>query len=249
MTQTQSLISGRTYLDHLQRDGERITEVARGHLEADVPTCPGNTVGSLLIHTATVCLFWRDALIQNRQPQSDWTAFPTDPLEAHTSLHADAVREIGARDPESMTWTWAGQQPARFWYRRSAQEFAVHRWDFENAVGETAPIDPTLAMDGIDEMLFSFGPATGFEEFPGASERFAGNGETLRLEPTDHSDALTFAALPDRFELTDVTTPDVLARATASDLLLFLWGRIPPKALDVEGNSALLERWQERVKI
>jgi uncharacterized protein (TIGR03083 family) len=249
MTDTCAGISGQTYLDHFKRDGERIAEVARDHLEAEVPTCPGNTVGSLLLHTASVCMFWRDVLIQNRQPQSDWTTFPTDALDALTSLHADVVRELGARDPDSSTWTWFGEGPVRFWYRRSAQEFAVHRWDFENAVGQAIPIDPTLAADGIDEMLFVFGAGTGSKEYLGGSERFDGNGETLRLEPTDHPSALTVAALPDRFEVSDTNAPDVTARGSASDLLLFLWGRVPPSVLDVDGDVSLLERWQERVKI
>jgi hypothetical protein len=136
-----------------------------------------------------------------------------------------------------------------FWYRRSAQELTVHRWDFENAVGNPSSIDPALAMDGIDELLFVFGPATGHPQFKGASERFAGNGEAFRLEPTDFPDAVTFIAHADRFEVDDSALPDVTARGTASDLLLFLWGRVPPTGLEVSGDASLLDRWQERVKI
>jgi hypothetical protein len=136
-----------------------------------------------------------------------------------------------------------------FWYRRSAQEFAVHRWDFENAVGDPLPIDPTLAGDGIDELLFVFGPATGVPEFRGASERFGGTGERIRLEPTDLPEGWTITAHPDRFETDDSPRVDVTARGSASDLLLVLWGRVPPHRLDVSGDASLLTRWQERVKI
>jgi hypothetical protein len=97
-------------------------------------------------------------------------------------------------------------------------------------------------------MLYMFGPATGTDAYRGGSERFAGDGETFRLAPVDHPTSFTFTARPDRFE-PSTTAPDVVARATASDLLLFLWGRVPPKALEVEGDLSLLERWQERVKI
>lgn len=49
--------------------------------------------------------------------------------------------------------------------------------------------------------------------------------------------------------LADDADADVVARGTASDLDLFVWGRVPPSALEVTGDASLLERWQERVKI
>ena len=38
---------------------------------------------------------------------------------------------------------------------------------------------------------------------------------------------------------------DVAARGTASDLLLFLWGRVPATALEVFGDAELLDRFQD----
>lgn len=247
------MIDAQTYLEHVQRDGERIAQIAEGHLDAPVPTCPGNTVGSMLLHTAGVCVFWTDAMRLNRRPTQrdrDWGAMPTDPIELHRTTHGEFVQELSSRDPDQPTWTWGGQLPLRFWYRRSAQEMAVHRWDIENAVTTAVPIDPTLAMDGIDELLFVFGPAAPMDsEFKGASERFGGSGETFRLEPTDLAEATTFEAHQDRFERVNDSAPDVTARGSASDLLLFLWGRVGPERLDVSGDDALLSRWQERVRI
>jgi len=243
------MLDAETYLEHARRDGERIAEVAGGHLDQLVPSCPGNTVGSLLLHTANTCMFWTDAMIQNRMPDFDWSIFPTDVLEAHTFMHKRFLDEIAKRNPDAPTWTWAGEGPTLFWYRRAAQELAVHRWDFENAIGKPSDIEPELAMDGIDELLMSFGPATGMAEYPGASERFAGNGETFKLEPTDGGAVITFTARPDHFELTDAAEADVTASGTGSDLLLFMWGRVPASTLEVSGDASLLERWQERVKI
>jgi hypothetical protein len=40
---------------------------------------------------------------------------------------------------------------------------------------------------------------------------------------------------------------DVAARGTGSDLLLFLWHRIPAERLEVLGDAALLERYRELV--
>ena len=42
---------------------------------------------------------------------------------------------------------------------------------------------------------------------------------------------------------------DVTARGTASDINLFVWGRVPATAFDVKGDTSLLDRWAERVKI
>ena len=54
----------------------------------------------------------------------------------------------------------------------------------------------------------------------------------------------------DRFDVRrEHAKGDVAARASASDLLLFLWGRIPPDRLEVFGDASLLDRWRDRVEI
>lgn len=249
------MIDAAAYLEHVRRDGTRITERGEGNFDTPVPSCPGLTVEKLLQHTASLYVFWSEALAQNKQPEIDWAAVMAgDVFDANRNGLERFLDTIGARDEDEPTWTWANLIPGapagtvRFWCRRAAQELAVHRWDVENALGDPAPVDAELAMDGIDEFLFVFGPATGHPQFKGASERFGGNGETFRLDPTDRPETLTFTAHPDRFELTD-TSPDVTARGTPSHLLLFLWGRVPTTALDVSGNASLLERWQDCVKI
>ncbi len=243
------MIDAKTYLEHIRTEGDRIADVAAGHVDEPVPSCPGNTVGSLLLHTAATCMFWTDSMIQKQMPTSDWTQMNTDPVEAHQQMHTRFLEEIAARDPAEPTWTWAGEGQVTFWLRRAAQELAVHRWDFENAVGQARAIDAKLAYDGIDELLFVFGPKTGEPEYPGASERFDGDGQRMRLEATDLGEGMTIIAHPERFETDDTTEADVTARGTASDLLLFLWGRVPASKLEVTGDASLLDRWQERVKI
>ncbi len=36
---------------------------------------------------------------------------------------------------------------------------------------------------------------------------------------------------------------DVAVRGTTSDLLLLLWGRVPPDHLEVLGDASVLDRW------
>lgn len=244
------MLNAQTYLEHIRRDGERIAHVAEGHLDADVPSCPGNTVESLLMHIASVCMFWTAALQQNAPPDVDWSGLSGDMLDAYRRQFATFVDELSPRDPDEPAWVWGYDPHVRFWYRRAAQELSIHRWDFENALAEPVRIDPTLAADGVEELLEQFGPKP--EEHPnmkGAAERFGGGGERLRLEATDVASAWTITARPERFEVAPDGEADVTARGTASDLNLFAWGRVPPSVLDVTGDASLLERWQERVKI
>jgi predicted lipid carrier protein YhbT len=42
---------------------------------------------------------------------------------------------------------------------------------------------------------------------------------------------------------------DVAARGRASDLLLFLWGRVPATELEVFGDAALLERFSAGMRV
>jgi hypothetical protein len=136
-----------------------------------------------------------------------------------------------------------------------AQELSIHRWDFENAVAQALPIDIALAADGVQEFLdeFSAPPPAPVSwrrgGFLSASQQFAGDGERLRFVAADIDASWTITARPDRFDVADDVDADVIARGTASDLNLFVWGRLGPEALDVTGDGSLLDRWHERVKI
>ena len=56
--------------------------------------------------------------------------------------------------------------------RRMAHETSMHRWDADNAQGDPAPIDPELAIDGIDEALGTYVAARFDRERFGAAQAF-----------------------------------------------------------------------------
>ena len=61
------------------------------------------------------------------------------------------------RDPGTACWTFAvdvasGGGTVGFWQRRQPHEHAIHRWDFEVALGLMPTLDPSPAADGIDEV-------------------------------------------------------------------------------------------------
>lgn len=242
-------VDAQRYLEHIERDGGRIADVADGNLDRPVPSCPGNTVESLLMHTATLYMFWSAAIEQNKRPDVDWSALDKDLLVANRNGLASFLDLLRARELDEPIWVWGSDPRMRFWYRRAAQELSIHRWDFENAVDTPAAIDPSLAVDGVQEFLDEFSPKPSVPQYTGAAQMFGGNGEKLRLEASDIAADWTLTVRPEHFDVDHSPDADVIARGTASDLNLFVWGRVGPEGLDVSGDRSLLDRWHDRVKI
>ena len=241
-----------TYLRHLRDAGEGIARAAEApgaDLTAPVPSCPDYDVAALLVHTGFV-LRWISACAESGEmaprPSSDEAA--ADPLTWYRDGLTRALDVLGSVDRDAPGWSWGSDQSRGFWIRRAALELAVHAWDARNALGEAPPVDPALAADGIDELFTEFVPRRGL------AGRFEGEGQTMHLHATDapagtNGEWLVRLA-PAAFEVThEHAKGDAAARGTASDLFLFLWGRVPPAALEVFGDASLLERWRERCSI
>ena len=137
---------------------------------------------------------------------------------------------------------WVVDRTAGFWARRQANETAVHRWDAQGAAGPLEPIEHALAVDGIDEFF-------GLIPFWPWADRVRGNGETLHFHCTDGEGEWLARLGSDGVVITaEHAKGDVAARGTASDLLLFLYGRVSADDLEVFGDASLLDRWQELVR-
>ena len=124
-------------------------------LTADVPSCPGWTVESVLRHTAQVYLHKVESIRRNALPEP-WPPNLThrDPLELYDEAAAALIAQLEESGPTAPSWTWWPEdQTPGFWFRRMAQETAVHRVDAELAHDVLTPIDAELALDGIDEVL------------------------------------------------------------------------------------------------
>jgi uncharacterized protein (TIGR03083 family) len=164
-----------------------------------------------------------------------------DWFEASASSLEEALR---ASDPADRTWTWLpSDQSVGFWMRRMAHETTVHRWDAQLAVGEPEPIPATLAADGVDEALTVYQPRWCRPE----SSR-PGSGESVHFHQTDGDGEWVVRFEGEGMEVSrEHARADVAVRGPASDLLLFLWHRIPASRLDVQGDAAMLERYFELV--
>ena len=234
-------------LHQLAVAGDRISELAATvDLRTPVHTCGDWTLEDLIAHCARIwtmvaaSLRAGSAIARNsaeiERPAgilSDWHA------HAITDLH-HLLSELGSDTPG---WTINPRDnTSKFWIRRMSQEAAMHRWDAENALGDPTPIDAELAVAGVNELL---------EHFIGdrKPQCFAGNGETLHFHSTDAHGEWVITRTADGIDVELAHGKgDVAARGPASDLLLFVWGRKLPEDLEVFGESALLDEWQEKVR-
>ncbi|WP_083895793.1 maleylpyruvate isomerase family mycothiol-dependent enzyme [Nocardia jiangxiensis] len=145
------------------------------------PSCPGWTARDLLGHVGqvyehkTLCMTLGHAPLDEQR---------SSPARQETELSAwfveqrDALLEqLTERGPVQQTFTWfPPDRTVGFWYRRMALETAVHRVDAELATGTRTPVDPELAVDGVDELV-------GFlvHDFGDTPTRAAGAGRTVQL--------------------------------------------------------------------
>jgi uncharacterized protein (TIGR03083 family) len=241
------------YLDQLAQNSERLADAAElAGTDAEVPACPGWTVGDLLEHCVGGDTWARTIVAQGRAGITDRvTRGDADPSLQGEALF-DAFRagaralaaELTAVSPDTPVWTFSStNRTAAFWQRRRSQETAVHRYDAETAAGTATPIDAELAVDGIDEFLTVF--------LPRLSDNFGEVGDaTVHLHCTDVEGEWLVARRDGELTVTaEHAKGDVAARGSASDLLLFLWGRVPVEALEVFGDADLLARFRQAIRI
>ena len=159
------------HLAHIEAESDRFAVVLRdADPDARVPTCPDWSAADLLWHLAEVHSFWAE-ILEGRLASPDVAEerAPARPdgyddlllLRRHaTSRLLAALTEAGSDAP---VWTWSAAQSSGFVLRWQAHEALMHRHDAELAAGVPhAPVDATLAADGVDAALtiaFAWRPA------------------------------------------------------------------------------------------
>jgi len=244
------------YLDAITAESAALADAAeQAGLDAAVPSCPDWTVADLVTHIGNVQRWARITVEQRATERIQWRSVPPPPpaaeiLEWFRAQTPALIATLAATDPATPVWSWTSDHTAGFWYRRQANEVAVHRWDAQLAVGAPTEIDAVLAADGVDECI-------GMAVFR-SRELLTGNGETVHLHCTDIGPGISTGIGPgtgggEWLVALTVDGPviervhakgDVAARGTASNLDLFVWGRVPVADLEVFGDVALLERFQ-----
>jgi uncharacterized protein (TIGR03083 family) len=245
------------YLDALRNDGQLLADTAAGgSLEADVPPCPGWTVRDAVEHTAEVYQHKIACMRLGRRPEShEWPHAP-DPDEDvvgwfRRSL-AELLGELTERGPQAPSYTWwPADQTVGFWYRRMAQETAVHRVDVQAAFDRVSPVEEALAVDGIDEVLERFLGDDWSDVTPeewGGVDPQAGAGRTVAVRTGDSCWRVQLG--PERIEVDTSTEPaDATVSGTPSELLLWLWRRRPDTAVAVEGDGETVVALRDRLYV
>jgi uncharacterized protein (TIGR03083 family) len=234
------------YLACLQADSARLAEVGRLGLPAAVPSCEDWTVETVLRHVATVYLHKIEALRIAARPDP-WPPAgldDRDALELFDETRAAIVVALTEAGTELPTWTFSpSDKTSGFWYRRMALETAVHRVDAELAHDVVTPVDRSLALDGIDEILTLMlgGPwwEEGDTKHPvDATIRItsAGRSWTIRLDATS---ALVTADAEGDVDAEVFGEPD--------DIFLWLWGRHDLSMEQSAGDDTAVQEFRARV--
>jgi len=238
------------YLDQIRSEAAAMSAAARvGELDARVPGCPDWSVYDLVAHTSGVHR-WAAEMVRTRasrpvsrreMPAAPNGAAVIDWFDQGASELAAALEEAG---PDVDVWNWSSSTKSLFWFRRQAQETAVHRWDTESASGQPRPIPSALAIDGIEELLSLWLPGLA------AGQDGAGLGGSFHLHATDDNGEWTIQSRGGAVVIeSGHGKADAAVRAPASDLLLFLWGRPVEAAVELFGDEAIPTRWREQVRI
>ncbi|MFJ5666529.1 maleylpyruvate isomerase N-terminal domain-containing protein [Micromonospora sp. LA-10] len=218
-------------------------------LDAPVPTCPEWTLFDLARHIGEGRRSWAATVAagpeasgraapggpgapRERTALRDWLAESTEQLLA-------ALREAG---PDRGCWTWwdTSQSPQNCGTvaRHQLQEIAVHTYDAQLTVGAPQPLPVEVALDGVEDFLFTCCATTvAWPYEPAVLDYHLAEGGWWRVRLSPDGARVTRLAAG-----AGASPADTSARSTAGDLVLAFYGRIPLDALAIEGDRRVLDR-------
>jgi uncharacterized protein (TIGR03083 family) len=223
------------FLDSFHRDAELFDAAIRagGDLTQPVDGCPDWTLRSLVEHMGSLHRY-----IATGIELGDPGKFPAPPdnVDAYADWFRDGAAKIEAllrsKPDDEPCWTFFpnAEQRVGTWVRRMAQEIAVHRYDAEMAAtGIAESLDPTIALDGINEYFDLF------LERVDARRPIRIGDVSIHLHSEWDDDGEWFIQCGDHAPIVtrEHAKGDVALQGNCSGLLLTIWGRVDPEEVGI----------------
>ncbi|MFE3112747.1 maleylpyruvate isomerase family mycothiol-dependent enzyme [Kitasatospora indigofera] len=234
----------------------RAAIAAAPSLDVQVPTCPEWTLFDLAQHLGSGRPFWAAVVEAGPAdaPPAEAVAARAEAqaprerealvawLAASTQELLDTLREVG---PDAECWTWwgASQSPRTSGAvaRHQLQEIAMHTYDAQLTVGAAQPLPAEVALDGVEDFLFTCCAWSGvWPHEPAVVDYHATEGRSWRF--TVEADGARAVRLPAAGEGEAQAPADASARGTAGELVLWFYGRTPLESVKIDGDRVIFER-------
>jgi uncharacterized protein (TIGR03083 family) len=225
-----------TYLAKLREEVAALERLLR---TAD-PATPVATCGSWSMHDLGTHLgqTYRSlaVLLQTRElPRSQFAPPAGQQIADWYAEGAAAVlATLEETDPTAPIWAFGFEGAvAALWFRRVAQDTAVHLVDAQLATGAEVHVDPLIAADGVDEVFAVMVPRV----WGGSEQKPLPAPVALRTTDTGHSWLIQPGDMPQALPV-DSGTAAATVKAPAAELLLALWKRQSPRPEWISGDIA-----------
>jgi uncharacterized protein (TIGR03083 family) len=203
--------------------------------DVPVPTCGSWSMHDLGIHLGQASRFVA-ALLQTGELPRERFAPPAGQQIA--DWYADGAAALLAAleetDPTVPSWAFGFEgATAALWFRRAAQDTAVHLVDAQLATGAEVRVDPLIAADGVDEVFAVMVPRV----WHGSEQKPLPAPVALRTTDTGHSWLIQPGDIPTALPV-DSGPAAAIVEAPAAELLLALWKRQPASPEWISGDVA-----------
>ncbi len=220
------------YIEAISQHSAGLATAAEGNLDARVEHCPDWSVADLVGHMTGVHWFWATIAEErlSAPPEEARRPAPVPREQLIDTFRAGAERlaaVLRAADADDHVWTWApAQQDIAFITRHQVQEAAVHHFDAVNGAGGKLAIEPLVAVDSIAEFL-TFSVSSDADPADDPVRPSLGGRFVLKCSDADEAWTVSEGAGEGTVAYEAGAPQDVPAvTATASDLLLWLYGRV-----------------------
>jgi uncharacterized protein (TIGR03083 family) len=228
-------------MDHMLELGSAMSRFAelvdKTTGEEPVPACPSWTVRDLTTHLGTVHRSAAATVLSGQRVPHPQPLVTEPIVEWYAEIATALFSALQAVSPAEAVPNFSYvDERAAFWHRRQMHETTVHGVDAAQALGlgeEDWAVAPSIAADGIDEVLQVFFPRmTARHQRPDVRSR-------IRLVATDTQQSWIVAPgdgdLGPPLQLHPSLDADGSVSGPAVDLYLGLWKRVAPERLDFEG--------------